>query len=117
MSGACRCNDHIHNPQACEGSSPGKRWVSVPTISSQLPSSLQALICTALGLPPTFFRRLVQSNGATSVLDFMPARGGGAPSLVVDRLNQVQPCYISVCGYVAGAREHKLPESIAAAAL
>ena len=52
---------------------------------------VQALICTALGLPPTFFRRLVQSNGATSVLDFMPARGGGAPTLVVDRINQVQP--------------------------
>ena len=54
-------------------------------------TSWQALICTALGLPPTFFRRLVQSNGATSVLDFMPPRGGSAPSLVVDRLNQVQP--------------------------
>ncbi len=52
----------------------------------------QALICVALGLPPTFFRRLVQSNGATSVLDFMPPRGGGAPTLVVDRLNQVRTC-------------------------
>lgn len=52
----------------------------------------QALICSALALPPTFFRRLVQSNGASSVLDFLPARGGagGAPTLVVDRLNQAR---------------------------
>lgn len=55
---------------------------------------MQALICTALGLPPTFFRRLLQSNGATSVLDFLPPLGrspGGAPRLVVDRLNQARP--------------------------
>ena len=54
-------------------------------------SYVQALICVALGLPPTFFRRLVQSNGATSVLDFMPPRGGGAPTIMIDRLNQVKP--------------------------
>lgn len=30
----------------------------------------QALICTALGLPSSYFRRLVQSNAAFSVLDF-----------------------------------------------
>jgi len=30
----------------------------------------QALICTALGLPPSYFRRLVQSNAAFTVLDF-----------------------------------------------
>jgi broad specificity phosphatase PhoE len=50
----------------------------------------QALLGTALGLPPRFFRRLLQSNGATSVLDFEPPQGPGAPvKVTVDRLNQV----------------------------
>lgn len=31
---------------------------------------MQALICVALGLPPTAFRRLVQANAATTVLHF-----------------------------------------------
>ncbi|KAI8464921.1 MAG: phosphoglycerate mutase-like protein [Monoraphidium minutum] len=49
----------------------------------------QALLGTALGLPPRFFRRLLQSNGATSVLDFEPPMSPGAPVRVtVDRLNQ-----------------------------
>ncbi|GBF99445.1 2-carboxy-D-arabinitol-1-phosphatase-like [Raphidocelis subcapitata] len=49
----------------------------------------QALLGTALGLPPRFFRRLLQSNGATSVLDFEPPPCPGAPPRVtVDRLNQ-----------------------------
>jgi len=53
----------------------------------------QALLGTALGLPPRFFRRLLQSNGATSVLDFQPPQGPGAPVRVtVDRLNQVRGC-------------------------
>ena len=30
----------------------------------------QALVCTAVGLGPSNFRRLVQSNCGTSVLDF-----------------------------------------------
>jgi broad specificity phosphatase PhoE len=51
----------------------------------------QALLGTALGLPPRFFRRLLQSNGATSVLDFEPPQGPGAPMRVtVDRLNQAR---------------------------
>ena len=41
----------------------------------------QALLCTALGLPPCFFRRFSQSNAAFTVLDFDyagPGAGGGA---------------------------------------
>ena len=54
------------------------------------PRRLQALLGTALRLPPRYFRRLLQSNGATSVLDFEPPQGPGAPVRVtVDRLNQV----------------------------
>ncbi|CAG9467203.1 unnamed protein product [Pedinophyceae sp. YPF-701] len=52
----------------------------------------QALIATALGLPPTHFRRLLQSNAAVTVLDFEPRKhpdGTPAPPRVtVDRLNQ-----------------------------
>ncbi|CAL5219736.1 g1633 [Coccomyxa viridis] len=47
----------------------------------------QALLNTALGLPPTFFRRLLQSNGATSVIDFQP-NGDGPPTRTIDRINQ-----------------------------
>lgn len=39
---------------------------------------MQALICVALGLPPTAFRRLVQANAATTVLHFVPSSGQGA---------------------------------------
>ena len=48
----------------------------------------QALLATALGLPPAYFRRLTQTNAATSVLDFAPA-ADGPPTLTVDRINQV----------------------------
>lgn len=47
------------------------------------------MLATALGLPPTFFRRLTQTNAATSVLDFAPA-GDGPPTLTVDRMNQAR---------------------------
>ncbi|KXZ46314.1 hypothetical protein GPECTOR_45g184 [Gonium pectorale] len=46
----------------------------------------QALLATAMGLPPSFFRRLPHSNAALSVFDFEPApapvggRGKGAPA-------------------------------------
>ncbi len=48
----------------------------------------QALLNTALGLPPTFFRRLLQTNAATSVIDFQP-NGDGPPTRTIDRMNQV----------------------------
>ena len=52
---------------------------------------LQALICTALDLPPTYFRRLLQSNAATTVLDFQPMPDDpSVTQVIVDRLNQVR---------------------------
>ena len=53
----------------------------------------QALVATAIGLPPTYFRRLLQNNAATTVLDFQP-NGDGPPRVNLDRLNQVT----SYCG-------------------
>lgn len=47
----------------------------------------QAMLNTAIGLPPTFFRRLTQTNGATSVVDFQP-NGDSPPSRIIDRINQ-----------------------------
>ena len=49
----------------------------------------QPMIATATGLPPSYFRRLLQSNGATTVLDFRPQEGG-PPSVTLDRLNQAR---------------------------
>eukprot|EP00854_Cymbomonas_tetramitiformis_P013103 gene13103-15474_t len=46
----------------------------------------QAMICTALGLPVTYFRRILQSNAAVTALDFLPC-ADAAPRVVVDRLN------------------------------
>jgi hypothetical protein len=37
------------------------------------------MICTALGMPPTYFRRLLQSNGATTVLDISPTTDPNLP--------------------------------------
>lgn len=55
-------------------------------------TSVQALACTALGLPPIYFRRLLQSNAATTVLDFQPdSRAAGTPAVIIDRLNQACP--------------------------
>ena len=48
----------------------------------------QALVATAIGLPPTYFRRLLQNNAATTVLDFQP-NNGGPPRVNVDRLKKV----------------------------
>lgn len=49
----------------------------------------QALVGTATGIGPQFFRRLLQSNAASTVLDFVPRLGGGPPVVTIDRLNQV----------------------------
>lgn len=51
----------------------------------------QALVGTAAGIGPQFFRRLLQSNAASTVLDFVPRQGGGPPVVTIDRLNQVRP--------------------------
>ncbi|KAG2487481.1 hypothetical protein HYH03_013902 [Edaphochlamys debaryana] len=48
----------------------------------------QALVGTALGLPPSYFRRLPQNNAALSVLDLRPGDGGGAPEVALSCLNQ-----------------------------
>lgn len=50
----------------------------------------QALVATAIGVGPEYFRRLLQSNAASTVLDFLP-RGPDAPPVVtIDRLNQAR---------------------------
>jgi probable phosphoglycerate mutase len=41
----------------------------------------QALICTALGLPPSHFRRVAQGNGAASQLHFAPGPAGTVVTL------------------------------------
>ena len=53
----------------------------------------QALVATAIGLPPTYFRRLLQNNAATTVLDFQP-NGNGPPRVNLDRVDQVK--YLAV---------------------
>merc|ERR1711920_251732 len=47
----------------------------------------QALICNSVGLDPTYFRRLVQSNGALTALDFFPSVDNRVPKVVIDRMN------------------------------
>ena len=59
----------------------------------------QALLNTALGLPPTFFRRLLQTNAATSVIDFQP-NGDGPPICTIDRMNQVGTCSATLSGNI-----------------
>ena len=67
---------------------------------------LQALICTALNLPPTYFRKLLQSNAATTVLDFQPMPDDpSVTQVIVDRLNQVStlaPARPCICGCLHG---------------
>ncbi|CAM6128707.1 unnamed protein product [Calypogeia fissa] len=49
----------------------------------------QALVATATGLGPEYFRHLLQSNCGVSVLDFTPRIGKeGPPYVCLDRLNQ-----------------------------
>ncbi|XP_024365702.1 probable 2-carboxy-D-arabinitol-1-phosphatase isoform X2 [Physcomitrium patens] len=49
----------------------------------------QALVATATGLGPEYFRQLLQSNCGVSVLDFTPRMSGdGPPYVCLDRLNQ-----------------------------
>ncbi|XP_020577717.1 2-carboxy-D-arabinitol-1-phosphatase-like [Phalaenopsis equestris] len=48
----------------------------------------QALVATAIGLGPKYFRILLQSNCGVSVLDFAPRMGGESPHIRLNRLNQ-----------------------------
>ncbi|XP_024527953.1 probable 2-carboxy-D-arabinitol-1-phosphatase isoform X1 [Selaginella moellendorffii] len=49
----------------------------------------QALVATAAGLGPHYFRQLLQSNCGVTVLDFTPRfSGDGPPYTCLDRLNQ-----------------------------
>ncbi|KAK4719823.1 hypothetical protein R3W88_018161 [Solanum pinnatisectum] len=48
----------------------------------------QALVATAIGLGPEYFRILLQSNCGVSVLDFTPQPEGGTPNICLNRLNQ-----------------------------
>lgn len=49
----------------------------------------QALVATATGLGPEYFRQLLQSNCGVTVLDFTPrSSGDGPPFVCLDRLNQ-----------------------------
>ncbi|KAJ7567473.1 hypothetical protein O6H91_02G149600 [Diphasiastrum complanatum] len=49
----------------------------------------QALVATAAGLGPEYFRQLLQSNCGVSVIDFTPRSSGeGSPFVCLDRLNQ-----------------------------
>lgn len=49
---------------------------------------LQALVCTALGVGPRYFRHLLQSNCGVSVLDFGPPQIAGDPCVAIERLNE-----------------------------
>lgn len=49
----------------------------------------QALVASATGLGPRYFRQLLQSNCGVSVLDFTPrSSGDGPPFVCLNRLNQ-----------------------------
>jgi len=48
----------------------------------------QAMIFNAIGLPPNYFRRFIQSNGALTAIDFFPNPSRKAPKVVLDRMNQ-----------------------------
>ena len=55
--------------------------------------SLQALIGTAIGLGPEAFRLMLQSNGATTAISFLPAAEPGQPAqAVMEHTNQVISC-------------------------
>ena len=50
----------------------------------------QALISTAVGLPPSTFRRLLQNNGASTAIRFEAGAAAGAPALaLIEHVNQV----------------------------
>eukprot|EP00249_Psilotum_nudum_P017125 c26174_g1_i1 orf=90-2144(+) len=64
----------------------------------------QALVSTATGLGPEYFRQLLQSNCGVSVLDFTPRNSGdGPPFVCLNRLNQTPGPPIS--GRQSGGRK------------
>ncbi|XP_028190432.1 probable 2-carboxy-D-arabinitol-1-phosphatase [Glycine soja] len=63
----------------------------------------QALVATAIGLGPEYFRTLLQSNCGVSVLDFIPRSEGGSPHICLNRLNQTPGS--SIAGGKSGGRE------------
>ncbi|KAG4974345.1 hypothetical protein JHK87_031166 [Glycine soja] len=63
----------------------------------------QALVATAIGLGPEYFRTLLQSNCGVSVLDFIPRSEGGSPHICLNRLNQTPGSPIA--GGKSGGRE------------
>ncbi|KAK7262202.1 hypothetical protein RJT34_29765 [Clitoria ternatea] len=63
----------------------------------------QALVATAIGLGPEYFRVLLQSNCGVSVLDFIPRSEGGTPHICLNRLNQTPGS--PVAGGKSGGRE------------
>lgn len=82
---------------------------ATPSSHPPTPAVNQALLCTALGLPPSFFRRFSQSNASFTVLDFegeggqrdggSGGSGGGgrgkvAPRVRVERMNQASSVYL-----------------------
>jgi hypothetical protein len=50
----------------------------------------QGLLCTALGLPPSYFRCLSQNNAAFTVLDLQP-NGSHPPRATLERMNRTPP--------------------------
>lgn len=81
-------------------SSPGwMRWIRVLPLLQILAawrrappprSPPAAMICTAIGLPPSYFRRMVQTNAAATVVDLVPPKPGmqARQRVVIDRVNQ-----------------------------
>ncbi|CAM8886805.1 unnamed protein product [Rhodiola kirilowii] len=64
----------------------------------------QALIGTALGLGPEYFRILVQSNCGVSVLDFSPSSEGSPAYVCLNRLNQTPGSPLAESGGRKGSK-------------
>eukprot|EP00271_Cylindrocystis_brebissonii_P015575 TRINITY_DN38507_c0_g1_i1.p1 TRINITY_DN38507_c0_g1~~TRINITY_DN38507_c0_g1_i1.p1 ORF type:complete len:603 (+),score=73.93 TRINITY_DN38507_c0_g1_i1:124-1932(+) len=74
----------------------------------------QALVATATGLGPEYFRQLLQSNCGVSVLDFTPRRQQagaehkqGGPYVCLNRLNQTPSPPVGAAGASGAGRKAK----------
>lgn len=66
---------------------------------------MQALLAVALGLPPAYFRRLPQTNGALNILTLAPPKHAEQqPSVTLECLNQVRPRCTAKLKWLAEAR-------------